>query len=86
MNGKQLFLKPEEQKFLALAVLALIDDLKESTQNQKLNWNPESRKELKDMLAAGSGLKIKMANLGFDMRPLPDVEDGEIPDYLTKES
>jgi len=86
MSGKNLFLKPGEHRFLSIAVLAMIQDLKESTQNQTLPWNPESRKQLKDMLAAGNDLKIKMAGLGFDMRPLPDVEDGEIPDYLTKES
>jgi len=86
MNGKQLFLKPEEQRFLAMAVLRVIEDLEISSKDVRINWTPESRKDLKDMLAAGTGLKIKMANLGFDMRPLPDLEPGEENDYLTKQS
>lgn len=38
------------------------------------------------MLTAGNSLKVKMKNLGFDMRPLPDLKPGEENDYFTKES
>lgn len=82
----QLFLKPDEGKFLSMAVVAMIEDLTETSQNQKLNWNPESRKDFKDMLSAGNTLRIKLAKLGFDMRELPPYIDGEETDYLTKES
>ena len=82
----QLFLKPDEGKFLAMAVVAIIEQLSESSQNEKLNWNPETRKDLKDMLAAGRTLRIKLEKLGFDCRDLPPYIDGEETDFLTKPS
>lgn len=81
-----LFLKPDEGKFLAMAVLSMIEDLTESSQNQRVNWNPETRKDLKDMLTAGKSLRIKLNKLGFDMIDLPPYIDGEEIDYLTKPS
>lgn len=86
MEGKNLYLKPEEAKFLSMAVLAIIDDLQDTSKNVQHNWTPEVRKDLKEMLAAGATLKIKMAKLGFDMRPFEPLKPGEERDYLTKES
>ena len=86
MNGTNLYLKPDEAKFLAMAVLRMLDDVKRSSQNVKYNWNPEARKYLKEMIESGSTLKIKMGKMGFDMRELPDVLPGEEQDYLTQES
>jgi hypothetical protein len=82
----QLFLKPDEGKFLGMAVIAIIEQLRESNQNQNINWNPETRKSLKDMLAAGNSLRIKLEKLGFDCRDLPPYIDGEETDFLTKPS
>lgn len=79
-------MKPDEAKFIGMAVVSMLEQLKDTSQNQLINWNPESRKDIKDMLNVGSTLKIKMERLGFDMRPLPSLADGEENDYLTKES
>lgn len=82
----QLYLKPDEQKFVSMAVMSLIEQLVETTQNQRINWNPETRKDFKDMLSTGKQLKIKLEKLGFDMRELPPFIDGDETDYLTKQS
>lgn len=84
--GTQLYLKPEEAKFLGLAVIAMIEQLQQTSKDQNIPWNPESRKDLKEMLAAGGSLRIKLEKLGFDMRPLPDYNDGEHDNYFTKQS
>jgi hypothetical protein len=81
-----LFLKPNEGKFLSMAVVALIEQLHATSTNPNLNWNPEVRKDLKEMREAGNSLRIKLEKLGFDMRDLPPYIDGEEKDYLTKES
>lgn len=86
MEGKNLYLKPDEAKFLAMAVLATLEDIIDTSKNVQLNFTPEVRKDLKEMIAAGTALRIKMNKLGFDMRDLPKVEPGEEKDYLTKES
>lgn len=86
MESKQLFLKPNEAKFISLAVLSMIEDVKISLQDDQLNWTPEVRKDLNEMKEAGISLKIKMKKLGFDMRDLQPCIDGEEKDYLTKES
>lgn len=82
----QLFLKPNEGKFLSMAVVAMIEQLTATSQNDKINWNPEARRDIKDMLAAGKALRIKMAKLGLDTRDLPPYIDGEESDFLTKPS
>lgn len=81
---EQLYLKPEEQKFIAMAVVSQLEQLTKTLNNQNIPWTPESRKTLKEMIEAGEKLKTKLAKLGFDMRPLPDLEDGEELDYITK--
>jgi len=86
MKGQQLFLKPEEQKFISLAVVGLIEQLQEVYTNQFVNFNPEARRDLKQMLAAGNSLKIKMEKLGFDMRKLPPFMEGDEDEFLTKPS
>lgn len=84
--GKQLYLKPEEAKFLGMAVVAMVEHLQNSATDETIPWNPASRKTIVDMLTAGKALKIKLDGMGFDMRPLPDLVDEEMKDYFTKES
>ena len=85
-KGEQLYLKPSEVKFISMAVLSMLDQLQDSAKNQLLNWNPETRKDLKDMIEIGSNLKIKLKKLGFDMRELPPYLDSDKDEFLTKES
>ncbi len=86
IKGEQLYLKPDEVKFISMAVLSLLDQIETTAKNEKINWNPEARKYHKEMIAAGTALKIKMQRLGFDMRDLPPYLDGDENEFLTKES
>ena len=86
IKGEQLYLKPDEAKFISMAVVAIVEQLQDSAKNQLINWNPETRRDLKDMVAAGTSLKIKLQKLGFDMRELPPYLDGDENDFLTKQS
>lgn len=61
----QLYLKPEEGKFLAMCVVGTVEQLRNA--DPKQNWNPQAKAYLRDMLKAGEALKIKLAKLGFDM-------------------
>jgi len=81
-----LFLKPDEGKFLSMAVVSMVEQLTNTSKNQNINWNPEIRNQLKDMVAAGKTLRIKLEKLGFDMRDLPRYIDGDEKEFLTKES
>ena len=82
----QLFLKPKEGKFLSMCVISMIEKLADTATDPNLNWNPEARKDLREMREAGESLRIKLEKLGFDMRDLPPYIDGEEKDFLTKES
>jgi hypothetical protein len=86
VKTEQLYLKPDEKKFIAMAVVAMVERLQESSKNTLINWNPEARKDLKEMIAAGSSLRLKMQKLGFDMRELPPYLPGDENDFLTKQS
>jgi hypothetical protein len=82
----QLYLKPEEGKFLEMSVVSMLEQLQSSLHDQHLNWDAKTRKMLKDMIAAGSGLKIKLQKMGFKMEDLPPFLDGDEHDFFTKQS
>lgn len=86
IKGEHLYLKPEEARFLSLAVVDMIEQLQNMSQNPTINWNPEARKDLKNMMAAGNSLRTKLKKLGFDMRELPPYTEGDEKEFLTKES
>lgn len=86
MNGKQLYLKHDEAKFLAMAVLSQIELLEDNSKNQLINWTPESRRDLKEMITAGKSLRVKMKSIGIDMIDLPEYFDGDEDEFLTKQS
>lgn len=86
MEGKNLYLKPNETKFMSMAVLSMLELLDEQSKDVTLPWNPETRKDMREMIEAGKALRIKMTKLGFDMRDLPPYIDGEERDFFTKPS
>ena len=86
IKSDQLYLKPDEAKFIAMAVLSEIETLQDMATDQRINWNPAARKNLKDMIAAGTTLKIKLQKLNFDMKELPPYLEGDQDDFVTKES
>ena len=86
MDKQQLFLKPDEAKFLGMAVVAKIEELEESAKNPSFNWNPEARKYLREMIEAGKSLRIKMGKLGMPVEPLPPYLEGDEDEFLTKQS
>jgi hypothetical protein len=86
MNTGQLYLKPEEGKFLAMAVLAMLEDLTDTSKNEIINWTPEARKDIKSMIEAGNGLRMKLIKLGFNIRELPPYLRGDEDEFLTKQS
>lgn len=83
---ESLYLKPDEAKFLSMAVIAMIEQLHDTAINPDINWNPETRRDLKGMIDAGNSLKIKMQKLGIDTRDLPPYLDGDENEFLTKQS
>jgi hypothetical protein len=85
-KGEQLYLKPDEAKFISMAVVAMIEQLRDTSKNELINWNPDARKDLKEMLTAGNNLSVKLQKLGFDMRELPPYLDGDENEFLTKQS
>lgn len=82
----QLYLKPEEGKFLALATIAFITDLEEGRSEQKYNWTPETRKLMREMMEARQSLRIKLTKLGFNMTDLGAFREGDQDEFLTKPS
>ncbi len=86
MEVKQLYLKPDEAKFLSMAVISQIELLEDTSKDQNINWNPETRKQLKEMIIAGKSLRIKMNKIGIDTIELPPYLEGDEDEFLTKKS
>lgn len=79
MNTTQLYLKPNEAKFLSMAVVSMMEQLRNSLPE---NWKTQVKKDLKEMTEAGSGLIVKLRKLGFNMEDLPQLAPGEEKDFL----
>jgi hypothetical protein len=86
MNGKQLYIRNDESRFLGMSVAAMLEDLTESAKNPQFNWTPAARKIIKEMITAGTSLKVKLEGQGFDVSPLPPFEQGDEDEFLTKPS
>jgi hypothetical protein len=86
MTDDRLYLKQDEKKFMGMAVLNMLETMTDMSTDVTINWNPEARKSIKEMLDAGKSVKLKMEKLGFDMTPMPPYEDGDEKEFLTKES
>lgn len=86
MKGTQLFLKPDEAKFLGMAVVDVVENLQNRAKDPALPWTPESRRTLREMIEAGTALRIKLGKLGIDVRDLPPYFPGDENEFLTKES
>lgn len=83
MEAKNIFFKPDECKFMALACLDMLRIINENKQHP---WTPEARKIQKEMLEAGNRVRDKFKKLGFNMSELEELLPGEELDWLTKES
>ena len=83
-----LYLKPEEMKFLALSIVTTFDFVKQNQQDPNIPWTPESRKYMREMIEAGNSLKNKLQKLGFNVKQIEDIKvtQQDIDDSLTKES
>lgn len=86
LESKQLFLKPDEAKFLSMAVISTYELVEENTKNVQMNWSPESRRDMNEMLQAAKSLIKKLKKLGFDMRELPPYLESDNDEFFTKES
>jgi hypothetical protein len=86
MNTSNVFLKPNEGKVLALALLGFIDLIKETSTDPLINWTPEARKDHREILEAAESLRIKLRKLGFKMDDLEPYKPGDEIEFLTKES
>lgn len=76
---KQVFLKPNEAKFVALMVSQFITDHKETAHHA---WNAEAQKYRNEMFEAATALKIKLEKLGFNVSDLDPYNEGDEKEFL----
>lgn len=86
MDKQQLYLKPDEARFLGMAVASMLEQIEGFAMNPEHPWNPETRKMFKEMREAGSALEIKLKKLGIPVEPLPAYNEGDEEDFFTKPS
>lgn len=75
----------EEYKIIQVALGMLIADLS-NPKTQQLPWNPESRKDMLEMLAHARTLGVKIEKVTGIKAQAADYIDGEEINYFTKES
>lgn len=82
----QAALTYDEAKFAVMAMSQTLENLEGTLKNQKIPWTPDSRKVIKDMIAAGTSARVKICSLTGINPDMPDLEPGEEDDYITKPS
>lgn len=86
MSG-QIF-TPAEIKILILGLVTVQEDIQACNNDPKLPFTPESRKDMKDMLAAANSAKMKLesvVNKGVAFH-IAQYEEGDEKEFLTQES
>lgn len=79
MKGVNLYLQENELMFVATAVSTLLEQFKKANSDDFDTWDPKAKKYLKEMLAAGSSVKIKLSRLGLPMDDIEKLdEDGNL--------
>lgn len=78
---KQVFLKPDEAKFVALMVSQFITDHKETEHH---DWNEEARKYRAEMFASATSLKSKLSKLGFNVNDMDPYKEGDEDEFLNR--
>jgi hypothetical protein len=78
---KQVFLKPDEARFVALMTSQFITDHKETDGH---DWNDEAKKYRGQMLAAATSLKSKLTKLGFNVDDLDPYQEGDENEFLNR--
>lgn len=79
---------PAEVKIIILGLQTTIEDLEAVSKDIRHPFTPESRKDMKDMLAAGYSAKKKLedvVNKGVAF-VLEEYKEGDEKDFLTKQS
>lgn len=76
----------DEAKFIIMAVSGTVEDLETNLNDPKLPWTPESRRDMKQMIAAGKSAMRKLSLITGIKEGLPPYVEGEEKDYFTKPS
>jgi hypothetical protein len=83
MEKPELHLSIDEMIFLSSALMNTIDELQRASKTELLNWRPEAREHLKEMIETGEGLVKKLKAIGVDMSELPEYQQGDEKQFMT---
>lgn len=78
-----IYLTKDEYKAVQLGLSNILEDFKAT---RLLPWNSESRKDMKDIMAATKSAAAKIEKITGIKAILPPYIDGEEKYYFTKES
>jgi hypothetical protein len=83
---KETVLTNRELAVISLALQVHIAEVEKTTQDMRMNYNPEARQNFKEMLEAAKSALKKIHDLGIHQIPLKPYQPGYEKDYLTNES
>lgn len=88
MKTERIFLTPNEAAILGMGLAVIIEDLNAVKRCELANvpWTPEARKNQKEMLEAAISAAAKLEKFAGISCNLPDYNDGDEKEFLTKES
>lgn len=82
----QAALTHDEAKIIVMALANQIEDLEDTLKNVRLNWTPESRRTINEMVAAAKSARDKIVAITGINPNLPPYEEGDAEIYTTKPS
>lgn len=87
-NKQQIYFNPKEVRIIALGIGRIIDDINEMKKGEyaHIPWTPDTRKDFSDMMANARSVAAKLEKFTGIKCELPEYNDGDENEFLTKES
>lgn len=79
-------LTPKEVRVIQIALITMIEDVTETTQNVTIPFTPEARSISKDILLNAKSALEKIAKTSGHAVQLDAYQDGDEKEFLTKQS
>ena len=81
-----IFLNPNEARTVQLGLARILEDTTVNANNLKIPWNPEARQAMKEIREAAGSAAKKIEKYTGIAATLPEYNEGDEYEFLTKES
>lgn len=79
-------LTPQEIMVIQMALSAMLEDMADVATNPKIPFNPQARKDMRDIMANGTSALKKIQAVSGSVVQLDPYKEGDADEFMTKQS